>query len=316
MSSPKYQNVIVFGPTGGVGGQVALEASKRGAKVWLAMRDPSKTIATIPSDVEKSGNFTRVQADLAKPDTVTKAIKESGAKAAYIYFVFTPDFLRGSLQAMRDAGVEYVVFLSTYSIIPNRDIREVQQHESIPFAHAQVEIAVEDVGFPYFTTLRAGQFASNHFRQFLNKSVKPPKANLLFDDGFEDNIVPEDIGNVGGSVLVERPSDGKEIIYLFGPQVITTGESWATIKKITGRDDIEVTTSPKEKYIQDGIKHGAPLPFMQYIVKLMEMSRSREESYPESAYRLGVSNIKKYSGREATKFVDYVEAHKEEWQSV
>ena len=40
----KYDNVIIFGPTGAVGTAAAREAGKRGAKVWLAMRDTNKKI--------------------------------------------------------------------------------------------------------------------------------------------------------------------------------------------------------------------------------------------------------------------------------
>jgi short-subunit dehydrogenase len=66
----KYDNVIVFGPTGAVGGQLALEASKRDAKVWLAMRSPEKFIEGISKDEEQQGSFERIQADLSDPDSV------------------------------------------------------------------------------------------------------------------------------------------------------------------------------------------------------------------------------------------------------
>lgn len=97
-----YDNVIIFGPTGAVGRSAALEASKRGAKVWLAMRDTSKQIDQIPPEVEKAGRFTRVQADLTDPASVTKAIEKSGTKAAYLYAVHgSSDHLRGTLRALK-----------------------------------------------------------------------------------------------------------------------------------------------------------------------------------------------------------------------
>jgi NAD(P)-dependent dehydrogenase (short-subunit alcohol dehydrogenase family) len=73
--------VIVFGPTGAVGRAVAIEASKRGAKVWLAMRTTDKAINGINREDEERGAFQRVQADLFDPESVVKAVKESGAKA-------------------------------------------------------------------------------------------------------------------------------------------------------------------------------------------------------------------------------------------
>ena len=55
-------NVIVFGASGAVGSAAAIEARKRGAKVWLAMRDTSKTIQQLDEEEEKGG-YERVQAD-------------------------------------------------------------------------------------------------------------------------------------------------------------------------------------------------------------------------------------------------------------
>lgn len=313
MSSRKYDNVIVFGPTGTVGGLVALEASKRGAQVWLAMRDPSKTIEEIPSDVEKSGKFTRIQADLTDAASMTKAVKESGAKAAYVYLVWTGDFLRAAFQALRDAGVEHVVFLSSFTIRPGDDIRKFPKDATIPWSHAQVEVAAEDVGFPYFTTLRPGRFASNHLKLSLDKTVNPPRARFIHGDSYEDNVVPEDIGAVGGAVLVERPSDGKEVIFLLGPDLLTTEEAWATIKRVTGRDDIDTTPSPVQEWIENGIKRGMPPDVAKNIAQNWEDFRGREAAAPEALQAEGVSNIRKYAGREPTKFADYIEKHKAEW---
>lgn len=316
MSSNRYDNVIVFGPTGTVGGLVALEASKRDAKVWLAMRDTSKKIIGIPSDVENSGNFTRIHADLSDSASIAKAVKESEAKAAYVYLVFTPDFLRGTFQAMRDAGIEYVVFLSSYSIKPGVDIREVPNTELIAFSHAQVEIAAEEVGFPYFTALRPGRFATNHIKNFLDTTVKPPRARLMFEDTWEDNIVPEDIGAVGGAVLVKRPSEGKEIIYLLGPEVMTAKESWITIRRVTGRNDIDATPSSPQEWTESVTKKGLPPGVIKYLAEASERARDRDAAVPEALHRIGMTNIQKYAGREPTKFGEYLEWHKADWAAV
>lgn len=297
MSSRKFDNVIVFGPTGAVGGNTALEAHKRGAHVWLAMRDPSKAIAEIPSDVEKSGKFSRVQADLTDPASVTKAIQESGAKAAYIYLIHgAKDHSRGALQALHDAGVESVVFLSSYSIKPDVDLRSVTPDSFIPWAHAQVEIAAGEIGFPYFTAVRPAQFASNSFRNFLDRSSKPLKALYVHADTTLDNIAPEDIGAVSAAVLVARSHAGTETIYLAGPEIKTAAETWETIKKVSGREDIDITPLSKEDFTQRLAARGLPPPLIDSILKSQEVTVDR-------------------SGREATKFEDYLEAHKAMWQS-
>lgn len=313
----KYDNVIIFGPTGGVGAAAALEASKRGAKVWLAMRDPSKPIDDIPADVEKAGNFARVRADLADPASVGKAIEESGAKAAYVYVILAlSDHMRGAFRALKDAGVENIVLLSTATIQGGVDIRSIPKEDIIPYRHAQAEIAVEELGFPYFTALRPFNFASNHFKQYLDRSAKPPRAEILYLDSWMDNIVPEDIGAVGAAVLVNRSSGGKEIIYLFGPEVKTVEEIWAIIKRVTGRDDIDTTPLSKEESLAKLLKKGVPPPIAHYLVEQLGLWRDAERIYPESVHVPAVANIKKYTGREPTKFEDYIAAHKAEWQAI
>lgn len=312
-SSRKYDNVVVFGPTGTVGGLTALEASKRGAKVWLAMRDPSKPIEEIPSDIEKSGKFTRLQSDLTDPASVAKVAQESGAKAAYIYLIHGAD-IRPSLQALRDNGVEYVVFLSSFNVIG--DLRQYSPNDFIPWAHAQVEIALEEVGFPYVTALRPAYFASNFYKNFLDKTAKPPKINYIYEDGIVDLIAPEDIGAVAGAVLVERPQDGKEVIVQCGPQLLTLQEGLAVVKKITGRQDLDTKPTPKEEYIQNLVNKGLPPPLVNYLADGAEQQRRRENLYPSSMYEAAVTVTKKYAGRDPIKFEDYVEQHKADWQAL
>lgn len=313
MSSRRYDNVIVFGPTGTIGGITALEASKRGAKVWLAMRDPSKSIEEIPSDIEKSGDFTRVQADLTDPTSVTKAAQESGAKAAYIYLVHGAD-LRPSLQELRDADVEYIVFLSSFSLESSGELRQIPQENYISWAHAQVEIALEEIGFPYVTALRPAFFASNFHKNFFDKEANPPKINFIYGDGVVDNIAPEDIGAVGGAVLVERPGDGKEVIVQCGPQLSTLEKSSELIKKITGRNDIDTKPTPKDEYIQAIVGKGFPSFVVNNLADSAERQRHAEKVYPRSSYESGVTATKKYAGKEPMKFEEYVEKHKAAWQ--
>ncbi|KAF7309892.1 NmrA domain-containing protein [Mycena indigotica] len=308
--SPRYNNVIVFGPTGDIGGLVALEANRRGAKVWLAMRDITKAIGAIPAEVEKSGNFTRIQADLSDPVSTSKAISQSGAKSAYLYLVYTPDFARATLQAMRDAGVEHVVFLSSYTIgIGGLALRDISPKDSIPYAHAQVEINIEEIGFPYFTALRPGWFASNFFRAWFDDQATPPKALIVAEESVLDNITPEDIALVGGAVLVEGPSDGKETIYLYGPERLTIKDSWDIIKKVTGRD-IDTSLVTPERFTELLSAKHVPNPIIEYVLASFENTKTE---YLVQEYQRDVGNVEKYSGRKPTKFADYIAAHKAEW---
>nr|GAT59535.1 predicted protein [Mycena chlorophos] len=315
--NPKYSNVIVFGATGAIGGLVALEAQKRGAKVWLAMRDTSKALPQISSDVEATGNFARVQGDLTDPASVTKAVVESGAKAAFIYLVFgTSDHGRGALKALREAGVENIVFLSSFGVKAEGAALRALSSETdwVPFLHAQVEIGIEDLDFPYFTALRAASFSSNFFRNYLDRSSKPPKAQIVFADTYSDNIAPEDIAVVGGTVLVEPPAEGKTTLYLCGSEPRTAKENWELVKRITGRDDIDTTPTPPEVFVQSFIDKGMPEVVPKSLLRTLEEARA---GYAGPEYEAGVTNLRKYlGGREPMSFVEYLEAHKAEWQNL
>lgn len=299
----QYDNVIVFGPTGAVGAVVALEASKRGAKVWLAMRSIDKTIAGISADAEEKGSFQRVQADLTDPESVKAAVQKSGAKAAFVYLVRAQDHLKGSLEAMKTAGIEYVVFLSSYTIRPDEDYRAIPPESMIPYMHAQVEIALDDLGIPH-TALRPGRFATNCFNHDLDKSKTPWEAQVLIGDLMGDCVIQVDIGRVGGAVLVEAPSSHKEVIYVFGPQLLTNDQMWDAIKKITGRDIVVHHLSPDEKATILKAK-GVPTPLVDYMMKVMQAMRETNV-YPEPFYSDAVGNILKYSGYEPTKFEEYL----------
>ena len=296
-----YSTVIVFGPTGEVGGATALEASRRGAKVWLAMRDPAKPIDGITKEQEQQGSFSRIQADLSDAESVKTAVRQSGAKAAFTYY---RPLLSPPVQAMKDAGIEYVVFLSSFSVSPGQDIREIPQSEFIPYGHAQIEIALEDASIDH-TALRPGHFASNGVRKDLDKSSNPYKARIGPPDVISDCISPGDIGRVAGAVLVNRPSSSpKEVIYLAGPRLITTDEQWSITKKLSSRE-IEVITHSPEEYTQCLIDGGLPPPAAKYLVKIMERTNI---AYPEPLHQEWVANIKKYSGYEPTAFEDYVKS--------
>ena len=51
-----FEKVIVFGPTGNIGSITSQTAGKKGAKVYLAMRDPKKTIPGLSQEDEKWAN--------------------------------------------------------------------------------------------------------------------------------------------------------------------------------------------------------------------------------------------------------------------
>ncbi|RMZ89794.1 hypothetical protein DV736_g2961, partial [Chaetothyriales sp. CBS 134916] len=283
----KYETVIIFGPTGAVGGAAAVEAHKRGAKVWLAMRDPTKAIPAISKEEEQSGSYSRIKADLSDPKSVKEAVQQSQAKAAFTYFVRTGDGLKSSLQAMKDAGID-------------------RGKGADPYFHAQVEISLEDLGIAH-TSLRPAQFASNTLKRSLNKTKQPWEAWILFGDLRGDAIAPRDIGRVGGAVLVDRPSAGsKEIVYLCGPKILTVDQQWDIIKKVTGKE-FRIIRPTKEEYAKF-LSPEVPTLIVNYLIATQEAWLNKDP-YPEAFYSENVANITKYSGYEPTSLEEFVASY-------
>lgn len=302
-----YDNVIVFGPTGAVGGAAALEASKRGAKVWLAMRDTSKAISGITTSQEEADKFTRVKADLSDPESVKAAIHLSAAKAAFVYLA-VPAGIKNAVQAMKEAGVEYVVFLSSFTIKPHVKLREIPAQAAIPYVHAQGEIALEDIGMPH-TALRPASFASNPFKMSMETS-KTPTELYVYGAGQRtiDNIVPNDIGRVAGAVLVKRPSsEVKEIIYLYGPRLWSELEASNMMKNLLPHE-IKVIQQTPEEWADRMRAKGLPPPLLNYLIEVQKENGAHVDLYAEPIVREGKANVEKYSGYEPTSFEDFVKA--------
>ncbi|KUJ09143.1 NAD(P)-binding protein [Mollisia scopiformis] len=310
MPPPK---VIVFGPTGAVGSAAALTASELGAPVILAMRDPSKPIPVL-SDLEKAANFTRIYADLTKPDTVHAAISTTGAKHAFLYCAHgTPDHMKATVQALKAAGIEFVVFLSSYTV--RGDLEAIPPAEAIPYVHAQVEIQLREVfGEKGFVAARPGSFASNT-RQYA-KEVREGEVRMYRPGLKVDCIVPEDIGRVCGGILVRGPRDGEErAVYLYGPELLTQEGTVKVLEKVLGKE-IKVRELDEGETYKMFMDRGTPEYFVKYMINLMK--RSGTEEYQVYGYPVAkeeLLNVEKYSGRKATTFEEWAEQNKESFVS-
>jgi hypothetical protein len=66
--------------------------------------------------------------------------------------------MRSSIEALKLAGIEFVIFLSSVAV--QGDIRTIPASKIIPWAHAQVEINLEEVFGPTgFVVARPAFFA-------------------------------------------------------------------------------------------------------------------------------------------------------------
>lgn len=303
-------SVIVFGPTGQVGSVAARTAAGLGATVWLAMRDPSKNIPGLSKDSEAAGGFQRVQADLQNPESVSQAIKTSGAKHAFIYLVHhASDHLQGTITAMKTAGIEFVVFLSSFTILVNQALREIPSSDLIPYVHAQVEANLDDVfGSDNFVAVRPGCFATNLLSE--KGGIVANDVKLYGAEFEQDNIIPSDIGRVVGNILVSGPKNGQKKVYLYGPEILSIHDSIATIGKVLGKDLKVTILTPKEGY-DKFIKLGMPPLFADYMVKTQSTKgpdKGNGERFPN--YKEGVDNVLLYTGQPPVSLEQWVKENK------
>ncbi|KAI1290543.1 hypothetical protein F5Y03DRAFT_62660 [Xylaria venustula] len=305
MAPPRFSKVLVFGATGEVASAAALEARARGASVTLAMRDISKTNEWITPEDERAAGLQRIAASLDNPEAVGRAIRETAAEAAFIYAVKTPDNMRGVLTALRDAtSLRHVVFLSTSQIrTAGTDVRSVTPNHFIPWLHAQVEVALQDLRLSY-TALRAGFFASNPLRLYLDKTTKR-EVNLLAPEERHDPVDPADIGRVAGALLVSPQSDG-DVVYVYGPALLSQDEQWAVINReliAAGRPPVKVNHITEEEYLANMAGRKVPDIVARSLCKSMVDTRGL---YDAEDYEAEKGNIELITGRAPTNFENFV----------
>lgn len=306
-------SVIVFGPTGNVGTVAAVTAHEQGAQVHLAMRDPQKTISGLSLEDEKAGNYDRVQADLLDPASVTAAVEKTGAKRAFIYCMFQDRTgMRETISALKSAGIEFVVFLSSSSVEIREDPADIPPEEIIPYAHAQIEVNLREIFGPTgYVAVRPGAFATNILRY--KDGINEGRVNLLGKIKF-DWITFEDMGLVCGNLLAKGPSvlDGKTAFTLYGPQKLTNEESVNIIAGILGKD-LKIGQATRDEEITDMTKIGIPRPVAQYVIDLtLNQNHDRPMGMDEGSegFETGVANVQKYGGRPAMKFEDWVRSNR------
>ncbi|EEU41571.1 uncharacterized protein NECHADRAFT_64746 [Fusarium vanettenii 77-13-4] len=271
--------VIIFGASGAVARAAAFEAQKRGATVFLAMRDTNKAIPGLTPEIEQERGFKRVKADLSDPKSVQDAVSESGATAAFTYIVHgVQDGLRATLDAMKKAGISHVVLLSSYTLYRHPNAKAaLNSSDFIPAAHAKAD------GF------------------------KKGEVKLLNLGAVSDYIAPEDIGSVCGVKLVEHEAES-EIVPLCGPDLLTQKEAWEIVAEATGRD-LTITEISEKEFIATKKEN---LPGIVAHALAEYFLGDDKARYPADRYKEASANIKKYTGRDPIKLSAWIKAHKEE----
>jgi uncharacterized protein YbjT (DUF2867 family) len=306
-------DVIVFGPTGKVASTAAITAQEHGATVWLAMRDPLKPIPGLTPEREQQGGFKRVQADLTKPDTVAAAVTAAGAKRAFIYVApGSRDHMRSALTSLKTAGIEFVVFLSSYTISSQVELRDVPPSEAIAYIHAQVELSLDEVFGPEnYVAVRPGGFATNILA--FKDGIAAGEVKTFGSSLHLDGITPGDMGRVSGTILVQGPKNGQRKVYLYGPRIMSQGDAIQIVGKVLGKD-VKLTKLSQQEQLDQFLTSGMPKRFADYMVKILAAAEEGDQ-IARTEYETGVQNVQLYTGRPSVRFEDWAESNKELFRS-
>lgn len=258
----------------------------------------------------KDCKFERVQADLQSPDTVRDAVSRTQATRAFLYIARrSSDNMMSTIQALKSAGVDLVVLLSSFTI--QGEPEDVKSSEVVPYLHAQVEINLKEVFGPGgYIAARPGSFASNTIQY--KEGFESGLVKIFAPDATVDAIAQEDIGRACGTVLVKGPLDENTAMYLYGPQLISQADCVKTLAKVLGKSPTIQTMKKEEAYKEYTEHRRWPAPLAEYMITqsgTMDPTRSLVCGYPVSAEQL--SSVEKYTSKKAITFEEWAEQNKQ-----
>lgn len=309
-----FPTVIVFGPTGHVGSAAACDAHQLGSKVVLALRDPQKPIPGLSPDQEGAGGFERVQADLTKPESIRAAVRMTGAKHAFIYLVFgTTDHMRSTIEELKAAGIEFVVFLSSISV--QGDIRKIPPASFIPYAHSQVEINLEEVfGTDGYVAIRPGCFNTN--AGWWTNMIHEGEVKMAYPDAKLDWTSPDDIGKAAGMLLnrgmqATEGAEQRNSIPLCGPKLVSQRDAVGIFSRAVGKD-VKVTEVDEQEGLKVMLNNGVPEFVAGPLIKsLGALYRGEDEPGPREGetFEKAAANLRNHA-RRATSLEEWAKTNK------
>lgn len=299
--------VVVFGATGSVASAAARTANDRGAKVLLASRSLDKPIPNLSIKEQRQSGYQRVKADLTNPETIRSVVTNAQATKAFIYTVSdTTDHMRASLEAMKAAGIEYVVNLSSFSV--QADLDDITQENHIAYAHARVEANVAEIFGPSgYTSVRPAFFASNI--GWWMAAASDGEVRMAYPEAKFDFIAPDDIGRVCGTLLTQegRVTGTKNPLFLVGPEQLSLGNAVKLLGRKFGQELAIVEASEEEEVQSLVTKAGLPESTARSVVQFSQ-DQSRGNSFIDfvkcSDY---VHNVQRITGIPSTRFQEWIQ---------
>lgn len=277
------------------------------------MRDPLKPIPGFSPEQEKEAGFTRVQADLTKPDTVGAAAHQTGAKRAFVYLApGVSDHMKPTITALKAAGVDFVVFMSSFSVSLSEggDISKILPSDIIPYAHGHVELVLAEIfGADGYIAMRPAWLASNAVPW--KAGISSGELKLVSPDAKVDFICPADIGRVCGALLARGPQAGQGFVNLCGPELVSQREAVGVIARAVGRE-VQVVSLGEEEGVQMMVAgQGMPEILARYLVRgLKALGDGEKVWYEKGVYEEARENVRKLAGREPMRLGEWVEENK------
>lgn len=208
--------ILVTGARGNLGSRLVAALARDGHAVRATTRDLSAAgDRGLPVGVET------VALDVADPHDAASVLR--GIRAIFLYPV------RGDvsrfLDAARDAGVEYVVLLSSPASF------EAYEHDGhIGRVHRAVEKALEDSGLAH-TLLYPSWLATNAARDWAEQIRAAGLVELPFPDAQFTPIHPDDVAEVAAHLLT-RATRRARIQVLTGPESLRLREIVAILGEV------------------------------------------------------------------------------------
>jgi uncharacterized protein YbjT (DUF2867 family) len=248
--------ILVTGATGNIGGALAHELDALGAKFRVLVRDPARA-AALPTRAE------RVIGDLGEPATLKAAF--AGVDKL---FLLTPgigvDYAAHAVDAAKTAGVNAIVFLSSYAVAREPMPAMARWH------HAREQI-IRASGIAA-TFLRPGGFMTNA----LDWAGAIRAGNFVLDPtgpGRYAPIDPADVAAVAALALSKDGHQGKDYI-LTGEETFTVAEQVGIIASTIGRDiEIREAATPAEA-VRSRFPNGAPPALADAIIEAFALMRA------------------------------------------
>lgn len=208
--------VLVTGPTGNVGREVALALGRLGVPWVAGHRDPERARAALGGAA--------VALDLERPETFDAAVR--GVRG--LFLVRPPAIARvaGTLNLLVDralaAGVEHVAFLS---------VDGADRQRWVPHHAVERHLAARGVGA---TLLRAGFFAQNVGDAYRLDVVERSELYVPAGGGRVAFVDVRDVAEVAARSFVE-PALRSRAWTLTGPEAVTFDDVATALTEVLGR---------------------------------------------------------------------------------